>query len=71
MTHPALDWLRANPGSTAAQAADACGLERKNVASQLSLYHKNKVLSAQSIWIEVRPLRVAPVLHYTYEGVEI
>lgn len=69
MKNTALDWLRANPGSRAAQAADACGLERKSVAMQLSLYHKNKVLSAQSIWIEVRPMRMAPVLHYTYEGI--
>lgn len=70
MTHPALDWLRANPGSTAARAADACGLERKSVSSQFSIYHRSKILSAQSIWITVRPLRMAPVLHYSYQGVE-
>lgn len=70
MTHPALDWLRAHPGGTAAQAADACSLERKSVATQFSIYHRNAILSAQSIWIEVRPMRLAPVLHYTYQGVQ-
>ncbi len=70
MTHPALDWLRTHPGSTATQAADALGLDRNVVSSQCSLHHRKGVLSAQSIWIEVRPMRMRAVLHYTYEGVE-
>lgn len=60
-----LNCLCSFPGHTAAQVAHALCEDLKTVGARMSAMHKDGDLTAESIWITVRPAIRQPVLHYS------